>query len=95
MTEFYVVEAYQIEKYVEERNPLELFYLWNNRKPPPHISNPKVLGRLGGHRGKNTKWFKIVRMTKMVKSPLSPLGTRRSSSQKLKAKMGMTPPKFQ
>ncbi|XP_063681733.1 uncharacterized protein LOC134816703 isoform X2 [Bolinopsis microptera] len=34
MTEYYVVEAYQIEKYVEERNPLELYYLWNNKKPP-------------------------------------------------------------
>ena len=41
MTEYYVVEAYQIEKYAEERNPLELYYLWNNKKPPLDLK-PKV-----------------------------------------------------
>ena len=34
MTEYYVVEAYQVEKYIEERNVLDLYYLWNHMKPP-------------------------------------------------------------
>ncbi|KAL5254823.1 hypothetical protein ACHWQZ_G014306 [Mnemiopsis leidyi] len=41
MTEFFVVEAYQIEKYVEERNPLELYYLWNKKKPPLDLVKPQ------------------------------------------------------